>query len=155
MALTREQAAAEISRRRGGSVPLPFSRMLDLPDLAAAVAAVGEEIRFRAPLPARVREFLTLATAAACGCEYEWNYHSPLAAEAGLTETEIAGARDATVPLDDVLAACRELVVQIMAEKPDDVVPPQWPLDREALLNAVVLVGYYRLLASILAVGGD
>ncbi|GAA2401724.1 hypothetical protein GCM10010191_06360 [Actinomadura vinacea] len=82
------------------------------PDLAEAVLTVNTHMLLRSTLPPRLRELAILRVARRRGCEYEWNEHVGLAAEAGLSEAEIeaAGRGEAADALDlAVLDAVDEL----------------------------------------------
>ena len=69
----------------------PFVPLLRVPALLDIVAQLGEALRFRGTLAARVRELVTCATAAAVGNQFEWVMHEPLARAAGVA----AGALEA------------------------------------------------------------
>jgi 4-carboxymuconolactone decarboxylase len=63
----------------------PFNVYLRSPELAAALRPVGEYIRFKTSLPARLNEFAILITARQWGAQYEWFAHHRLALKAGLS----------------------------------------------------------------------
>jgi 4-carboxymuconolactone decarboxylase len=67
----------------------PFNAWLRSPELADRLQAVGEQVRFRSSLPARLNEFAILITAREWDADYEWYAHYPLALKAGL-KPEIA-----------------------------------------------------------------
>jgi 4-carboxymuconolactone decarboxylase len=62
----------------------PFNAWLRSPELADRLQAVGEQVRFRSSLPARLNEFAILMTAREWDADYEWYAHYPLALQAGL-----------------------------------------------------------------------
>jgi len=62
----------------------PFNVYLRSPELAAALRPVGEYIRFKTSLPAKLNEFAILVTARQWGAQYEWFAHHRLALKAGL-----------------------------------------------------------------------
>src|SRR6516225_7113864 len=62
----------------------PFNAWLRSPELADRLQAVGEQVRFRSSLPARLNEFAILITAREWDADYEWYAHYPLALKAGL-----------------------------------------------------------------------
>jgi 4-carboxymuconolactone decarboxylase len=67
----------------------PFNAWLRDPELADRLQSVGEQVRFRSVLPARLNEFAILITAREWDADYEWYAHYPLALKAGL-KAEIA-----------------------------------------------------------------
>jgi 4-carboxymuconolactone decarboxylase len=62
----------------------PFNVYLRSPELAQEIRKVGEHIRFKSSLPARLNEFAILITARHWGSQYEWVAHHRLALKAGL-----------------------------------------------------------------------
>lgn len=141
-----------------GSVPRPFLAMLDSPELASAIGALGETIRFRTELPDRLREIAICAAAAAFGSGYEWEYHERLAIESGLDRQEraavLAGTGAGLAPGEAavvryVFAAVRER----RASGPllDAIVAAFGP--RQAA-EITAIAGYYPMLALFLAAAG-
>jgi len=88
---------AEIARSRGRVLNV-FRALGHAPEGLRRVAAVGEYVRFHSRLPTRVRELVTLATAGANRCQYEWTQHVPLARTAGVTVAEMDALQDRRVP---------------------------------------------------------
>ncbi|MFN7085870.1 MAG: carboxymuconolactone decarboxylase family protein [Burkholderiales bacterium] len=69
----------------------PFNVWLRSPAIGDLVQKLGEEIRFRSSLPARLNELAILITARHWTSQYEWHAHHRLALESGLAP-EIAEA---------------------------------------------------------------
>src|SRR3989442_2284655 len=63
----------------------PFNVYLRSPELAQQLRKVGEQVRFKSSLPARLNEFAILVTARHWGSQYEWFAHHRLALKAGLS----------------------------------------------------------------------
>jgi alkylhydroperoxidase family enzyme len=109
-------------------------------------------------LPARVREKLILRTAWNCRSRYEWGQHVDLALAAGVTDAEIValtqGPDAAADPLERALvASCDELCER------DFVGEGTWHtlaahFDRARVIEIVMLVGHYRMLAGFLNSAG-
>ncbi len=76
----------EIEASRGG-VRGPFGPLLRSPELADRWQRLGEYIRYKTSLPARLNEFAILITARFWGSKYEWYAHKPLAIKGGLAES--------------------------------------------------------------------
>ena len=72
-----------ISGPRGGARG-PFNALLRSPDLADRVQRVGEYVRFKSSLPARLNELAILVVARHWTAQYEWYAHRELALKAGL-----------------------------------------------------------------------
>ena len=86
----RQVAAAIIAGPRGG-MRGPFNALLRSPDLAERAQKLGEYVRFRSSLPARLNELAILITAREWSAQFEWHAHYQLAMKAGLA-AEIADA---------------------------------------------------------------
>jgi 4-carboxymuconolactone decarboxylase len=69
-----------------GGVRGPFNALLRSPELADRVQKVGEYLRFKTSLPARLNELAILINARFWGSKYEWYAHRPLAAQGGRAE---------------------------------------------------------------------
>jgi len=63
----------------------PFNAWLRSPELGDRLQKVGEYIRFKSSLPARLNEFAILIAARAWTAQYEWFAHYPLAMKGGLS----------------------------------------------------------------------
>jgi 4-carboxymuconolactone decarboxylase len=77
---------AIVSGPRGGARG-PFNVLLRSPELADRVQRVGEYLRFKSSLPARLNEFAILINARFWESKYEWYAHRPLAVKGGLAES--------------------------------------------------------------------
>ncbi|HWU39056.1 MAG TPA: hypothetical protein VN203_15500 [Candidatus Acidoferrum sp.] len=76
----------EIAGSRGG-VRGPFGPLLRSPELADRWQRLGEYVRYKTSLPARLNEFAIIITARVWGSKYEWYAHKPLAIKGGLAES--------------------------------------------------------------------
>lgn len=135
-------------------VPAPFLAMLDTPDLALAIQAVGSALRFSGVLPADLREIAILSTAAAFGSGYEWDYHVPIACAAGVPDAVIAAAAGQGEPgagaAGLVIGLCRRAVTtrEIATADLDALAAAT---SRAAASEVVAIIGYYQMLALFLA----
>ena len=115
--MTPEQLKAYegiVSGPRGGARG-PFNALLRSPDLADRVQRVGEYVRFKSSLPARLNELAILVVARYWTAQYEWYAHRELALKAGL-DARIAddlaqGKRPANMQDDEAIVHdfCKEL----------------------------------------------
>jgi len=135
-----------------GSVPAPFAAMLDAPHIAATLQAVGVAIRFGGTLPDDLREVCILATAAACSCGYEWNYHVEIARKLGVSEALIAAAWGETP--DDTVGPVHAALIELCFDLVrDHRVSPMLisvvveMIGRECASEVVAIAGYYQALA--------
>ncbi|HEX5139980.1 MAG TPA: carboxymuconolactone decarboxylase family protein [Dehalococcoidia bacterium] len=72
-----------------GAVRLPFSAVLNNPELTYRVAHLGSYIRFDSTLPDKVRELAILSAAREVDARFEWAGHYRIAKEAGIAEETI------------------------------------------------------------------
>ncbi|MGH9104091.1 MAG: carboxymuconolactone decarboxylase family protein [Acidimicrobiales bacterium] len=154
-------AITEGPRSTGSTVPLvdaagrlegPFNSLLLDPPLGAAVAALGEAVRYRSSLSARARETAILELASLRGCQFEWYAHEHQALRAGLTAEQVSSLRrgDPAPGLDPAEQLVRSIVTSLVRERDlDDALftEAEEVLGLPALSDLVVLVGYYDLLA--------
>src|SRR5688572_14845377 len=82
---------ANSSASKPGPLGGPFNVWLRSPGIGNHVQALGEEIRFRSSLPAKLNEMAIIMTARFWKSQYEYHAHCKLALDAGL-DTAIADA---------------------------------------------------------------
>lgn len=144
-----------ISNGPRGGIPLPFLAMLDAPDIAEKIQELGAAIRFNGKSSLETRELATLATAAALGSGYEWEYHLAIARRCGIAEHVIACAAGKSETGVDpssmaIIRFCRDAVIQktITRERLAELVKYH---AREVGAEVVAIIGYYQMLALYLA----
>lgn len=136
------------------ALPGPFGPMLLAPTVGGSLQELGAVLRFQGALPEHVRELAIVTTAATCRSSFELDHHLPLARAAGLEQELLAAvASGDDIPdrlLGAVVGISRALAV---SGRPDaalvDLVETE--LGPAATFELVVLAGYYRLLATVLA----
>ncbi len=79
----------QIRASRGGRVPLLFRFLLHSTELAEGWLALGTAVRHRMAIPDDVRELSVCLIARLNEASYEWQQHSPLALEAGITQEQL------------------------------------------------------------------
>ncbi|MDO5623860.1 MAG: carboxymuconolactone decarboxylase family protein [Pseudomonadota bacterium] len=145
-----QQAAADalVNGPRGG-VYGPFRPLLHTPELLAAVASVGEALRFKGTLAAPLREWTMCVVARAVSNVFEWDMHLPLAQAAGVPADALA-ALDAGQPspasLPAELALARTVAEQLIAQhRLSDVTyaqaAQQW--NEATRVELLTLIGYF------------
>ena len=144
-----------------GSMVGPFGLMLHVPHLGSPLQELGAAVRFETSLTARAREVAILTVAAVTGSEYEQYAHERVGRMVGLSETELDGIRlggfahGSGVDPEEAMAA---VVARRLAERrplgDDDYATAVGVLGEQQLLELVVLVGYYAMLAQMMSVFG-
>ena len=142
-----------------GDEPLRvFSTLAHHGPLLSAWLPFGAALLTAGLLPARTRELVVLRTAYLCGADYEWGHHVPLGLAAGLTEAEIE--RVVNGPAAGWDAADRAVLAAVDELHADAVIgDATWAalsagLDAAALVELVMLVGQYHLVAFVLNSAG-
>jgi len=139
-----------IARSRGGRMIRPFAAMIHRPEIARAAADLGAVIRFQSTMTDHDREIVICATAIERDCPFEWESHSPIARQAGVTEATLEairaggpvdGAGDAAL-VDFTRELCRTGKVS------DAVFERVWTrLGEEGTVELAAIIGYYTMLA--------
>ena len=138
-----------------GGLRGPFNALLHAAHVGDPVQRLGERLRFDGVLPPRQREIAVLCVAARWRASYEWWAHARIARECGVPETVIEAIRARARP---VLEDAGERVVHDCARAlldeqriPDPLYEQAVGLIGEtALVELVVLLGYYTLISMIL-----
>lgn len=133
-----------------GSLAGPFGVMLHAPSVGAPLQALGSAVRYETSLDDRVRETAVLTVAAVLGSDFEWRSHEPVARAAGLDDAGLAAIRSEAGD-NPVSRLVRRLVLEEDLDD-DAYAAARELLGEEALVELVVLVGYYRTLALMLRV---
>ena len=138
-----------------GRVAHSFQALLNSPDAADVVAALGEYIRFKSPLDPVVRETAILAVARELDSQYEWAHHEPIARRVGVRDEVIDSIRSGRAPMglpakEGVFAqAAKELAGKgTMTERTFQAVLHL--LGPQQTVDLVVLIGYYSMLSGAL-----
>ena len=114
--LPRADALSEAQRRvydaiesgPRGTVPELFMALLHNAALADRIQSLGALLRYDTSLAPRLSELAILAVARHWSCQYEWHWHAPEAARAGLPEAVIEAIKHRRPP---PLAAADEMAV--------------------------------------------
>jgi 4-carboxymuconolactone decarboxylase len=138
-----------------GAVRLPFSAILNNPELAYRVAHVGSYVRFESSLPERVRELAILTAAREFDVRFEWAGHARLAQEVGISRQAIdlianrqdpaaLGEEDAfPVQFAQALLRQHRLSDEFFAEA-------QSRFGDSGVIELMTTVGYYAMLGCLL-----
>ena len=138
-----------------GSMLNVFGVLLNNPGAAEAAARLGEYLRYKSTLDPIVREILILSTAKELSVEYEWAHHEPEARKVGVRDETIEAIRSGRAPMgippkEGVFAqAARELVRDSrLTDRTYQAI--EHLIGPVQLIDLIVLVGYYSLLAKVL-----
>jgi len=140
-----------------GALNGPFGIMLHTPGLGRPLQELGAAIRYRTGLTGRIREIAILSVAAATGSEFERYAHERVGRAIGLTEAELSALADRRFTSDDAaeMAAYRLCELLDSGELPltdEHFADLRSALGQTALLELVVLAGYYKTLSQLLHV---
>ena len=156
MSEEQRQLADEIASGPRGGVRGPFPWLLRSPGIAAHVQRLGAYIRYESALPGNLRELAILITARFWSAQYEWYAHKPIALQEGVDEAVIEAIAGRHRPqfANSVEAAIHDFCFPMLEthEVPDETY--QVALDalgEEQLVDLVSLLGYYSLLAMLMA----
>ncbi len=132
-----------------------FATLARHPDLFKAWLPFGGYLLRAGTLPARDRELLILRTGANCRCSYEWGQHVLIAGQVGIGRDEIERVLDgpeadgwaehdaALLRAADELHASADLSDATWSQL-------QQTYDDAQMIEAVMLVGQYRMVANTL-----
>ena len=140
-----------------GALTGPFGVMVHEPVLGRPLQELGSAIRYRTGLTDRVREIAVLAVAAATDSAFERHAHERVGRAVGLTDHDLAalagGAFGSSDPAEQAAYdLCRRLLDGDVRLGEDDYAGLVESLGTTTVTELVVLVGYYRTLADLLAV---
>jgi|SoiMethySBSTD1v2_1073268.scaffolds.fasta_scaffold550316_2 4-carboxymuconolactone decarboxylase len=135
----------------------PNAALLRSPELMERNQRVGEYLRYKSSIPARLNEFAILVTARHWNSQTEWIGHHDLAVKAGLSPSVAAdlaqGKRPAGMKDDEAIVYqfCRE----IHDSKEVSDATYRAVVDKfgeRGVIDLVALTGYYTMLAMVLNV---
>ena len=156
MSDAQRHVAEQIASGPRGSVRGPFPWLLRSPGIAGHVQRLGAYIRYESALPGNLRELAILITARFWRAQYEWYAHKPLALKEGVDEAVVDTLEQRRRPqfADDAEAAVFDFCTAMLETHVASDEVYQSALDRlgeEQLVDLVSLMGYYSLLAMVMA----
>jgi len=155
--MTPEQRAAvdELRRVRGIELRGPWIPLLRSPEVLGRARAMGDYLRFDSALPPRLSEFVILLTAREWRQQYEWQAHSPIAVEAGVSEESVAaiaqGRRPTAMGAEETVLY--DLVTELQRNRSVSDTTYARALElfgERGIIDTVSIVGYYTLLAMVM-----
>jgi 4-carboxymuconolactone decarboxylase len=159
MSALQREVAAEIAAGPRGEVRGPFIALIHNPELARRVQQLGEYLRWKSKVPAKLVELAVLVTARRWSCQHEWFIHVELARKAGLGEALIESIRRGREPhgmqADEqaVYAFSREAhATGRVGDAAFNALRERFGL--EGALDLLALNGYYSMMAMVLNSAG-
>ena len=149
--------AQEILQRfdRDGRIANIYRTLIHHPKLLKRWSVFGNHVLFKSTLPPRERELLILRVGALCECEYEFNAHTAIGRQVGLTEDEINRVREGSQAADwdefdrGLLRAAEDLHTNsFVSDETWKVLSKRY--DEQQLIDAVFTVGQYHLVSMAL-----
>jgi 4-carboxymuconolactone decarboxylase len=148
-------AAQEIVNGPRGALYGPFVPLLRSPELMGYAQRLGEYLRYRSAIGARLSELAILVTAREWDQQVEWAIHAPIAQQAGITADVIKAIAHRQRP--KAMLADEEVVVEFCLElHRDKRVSDRVYKDALALFGEQGVVdlmgvnGYYTFLAMVM-----
>ena len=155
--LTADQRRVCDAIRSGprGTVPDLFMALMHNAELADRVQALGALLRYQTSLEPRLSELAILAVARHWSCQYEWHWHAPEAARAGLPDAVIEAIRHRRPPPlsgeDEVTVYDFSCELQINRAVSDETYDRALALFGPAgTVELTALNGYYAMIAMTL-----
>ena len=142
-----------VETRKLSFMPNMFAVMGQSPRALEAVASVGEHVRWHSALDQDLREMIICTVSQPLGNIYEWNHHIHKVPEAYRGKVGTRALESEPAPVGPALRFCRLVAT---GEKVDDALIDELrqSLGQQGLVDLVIMVGYYQLLASFCAVLG-
>jgi 4-carboxymuconolactone decarboxylase len=141
-----------------GALAGPFNAMVAAPHVGGPLADLGAALRYRGHLPDRARELSILTVAARSQSEFEWQSHYAIAKSLGIADDIVDAIRAGREPLAITDAVERAVVAASTSLIADsDLGEVEFAelvelIGEDGVIELVVLVGYYELLARLLRV---
>lgn len=153
------RAGSEAYITSGGGLRGPFNALLHAPHVGDPAQRLGESLRFDGVLAPRPREIAVLCVAAHWRAAYEWWAHARIARECGVEDPVIEAIHRREKPelTDTAERLVHDFSRALLDERqvPDALyVDTVSVLGEEALVELVILLGYYSLVSMVL-VGFD
>ena len=139
----------------GRGIPNSFRLLMNSPDAAEAVGALGEHIRLGSTLHPAFRETAILGVARALDSQYVWAHHEPIARAVGVRPQVIESIRSGRAPMglppkEGVFAQAGKEFVRNGALSERTFQAIEHLLGPEGAVELVVVIGYYAMLNAVL-----
>ncbi len=152
------RASPNLLLNTDGALVGPFNAMVAAPHVGGPLADLGAALRYRGRLTDRARELSILTVAARSESEFEWQSHVGIAKNLGIIDDILAAIRISADPAtltDPIERAVVAATVRLLEGSELDDVEYSGLVEligEDGVIELVVLVGYYELLARLLRV---
>ena len=135
----------------------PNFALLRSPELMERTQKVGEYLRYKSSIPARLNEFAILVTARQWNAQIEWIGHHDLALKAGVSAAVLADLAQGRRPagMKDDEAIVHDFIKEIHDKKEVSDATYKRVVDRfgeRGVMDLIGLTGYYTMLAMVINV---
>jgi 4-carboxymuconolactone decarboxylase len=155
MTEAQKKAVEEFRAARNADVGGPFAPLLRSPEVMNRARAMGDYLRFKSVLPPRLSEFAILITARQWTQNYEWDTHSRIALQAGLSQPILDALVDGRRP--DRMADDEDILYSFCTElqRNQSVSDATYAravakFGEQGVIDMIGISGYYTLLAMVL-----
>jgi 4-carboxymuconolactone decarboxylase len=145
----------ERRKAQGAGFGGPYSALMNHPKLCAKIEDLGFYLKFQGHLPRNIYQFVVLSVARSTGATFEWIDHAKYAEAAGVPASVITTLQEHGIS-DGVFQAPYDLVAKVLATTLPWKDVPNALQDQiikeygvEALVELVVLSGFYQMFAAI------
>ena len=141
-----------------GALAGPFNAMVSAPHVGGPLADLGASLRYRGHLTDRSRELSILTVAARADSDFEWQSHYGIARSLGIGDDALAAIRSGvdpsslTDPIERAVVGATTRLVDAADLTDDEYAELVAQIGEDGVIELVVLVGYYQLLARLLRV---
>ena len=148
-------AAQEIIDGPRGAVYGPFVPLLRSPELMLHAQRMGEYLRYRSAIGARLSELAILVTARQWDQQVEWAIHAPIAAQVGIPPSVIAAIAARERPQDMLVdeTVVHDFCIELHEARAvsDRVYADALALfGEQGVVDLTAICGYYTLLAMVM-----
>ena len=128
---------------------------LDVSPRGLTTRAMGDYLRYKSTLPARLSEFVIIMTARRWTQQYEWNAHQPLALKGGLNADIVKAIAEGRRPErmaedEDVLYTLGDELQRNQSVSDATYARAVAKLGEQGVIDAIGITGYYTMLAMVL-----
>ena len=151
----QKKAIEEFRAARKTGISGPFVPLLRSPEVMNRARAMGDYLRFNSVLPPRLSEFAILITARRWTQNYEWDAHSQLALQGGLSPDIVKALADGRRP--DRMAEDEDILYTFCDElhRNQSISDATYAravgrFGEQGVIDILGISGYYTLLAMVL-----
>jgi 4-carboxymuconolactone decarboxylase len=151
----QKKAVAEFTAARKAGISGPFVPLLRSPEVMNRARAMGDYLRFNSVLPPRLSEFAILITARTWTQNYEWDAHSQLALQGGLSADIVKAVAEGRRPEkmaadEDVLYTFCDELHRNQSISDATYARAVTTFGEQGVIDILGISGYYTLLAMVL-----